>query len=181
MMYRFTPRLLPRPNMNFYLAWKKTSLQKWVSAIYYYCVQKKYKIIKSLKPPGEVLQKLFPNNPTRACLLCCSALCCTTVQVPNQRSLLVWAQKMTAVPCLMPPCFSLAHLGHLDVTAGTHAPESRWWRESQHFSAAELFQPRILKLHMLKHGHVCLEVLPGVPFVVCTLFFLQLEVDKILI
>lgn len=41
MMYRLMPRLLPRPNMNFYLAWKRRSIQKWVSAIYYYCVQRK--------------------------------------------------------------------------------------------------------------------------------------------
>ena len=91
MMYQLMPRLLPRPNMNFYLAWKKRSLQKRVSAIYYCCVPKKK---KSLKPLKKVLQKLLTNDPMRACSLCCAALRWTTVQVPYQRSLLVWPQKM---------------------------------------------------------------------------------------
>lgn len=56
MTYRLMPRMLPRPNMNFYLAWKKRSLQEWVSAIYYYFVLKKKNL---LKPLGKVLQKLL--------------------------------------------------------------------------------------------------------------------------
>lgn len=90
---------------------------------------------------------------------------------------------MTAVPSLTPPppAFSLAHLGHLNVTVGAHVLETCLRRESQHFSAAQLFQPHVLQLHMLKHGHLYLEVLPGMPFVVCMLLFPQLEVDKILI
>lgn len=33
----------------------------------------------------------------------------------------VWPQKITTVPCLTLMPFSLAHLGHLDVTVGTRA------------------------------------------------------------
>lgn len=109
MMYRLMPRLLPRPNMNFYLAWKRRSIQKWVSAIYYYCVQRKKHSCKLLR---KVLQKLLPNDPVRACSLCCTALHWTV----DQRSLLVWPQKMTAVPCLTLLSFSLARLGRLNVT-----------------------------------------------------------------
>lgn len=41
----------------------------------------------------------------------------------------------------------------------------------------KVVQPEVLQLHMLKHGHFCLEVLPEMYFVV----FLQVEVGKILI
>lgn len=82
---------------------------------------------KSLMPLRKVLQKLLPNDPTRAHALCYAVLLWTTVQVPDQKSLLVWFHKMTAVPCLMASPFSWALLGHLDVTVASGVLETCWW------------------------------------------------------
>lgn len=53
--------------------------------------------------------------------------------------------------------------------------------KSQDFFAAERVQPCVLRLHVEKHGYFCLDVLPGAPFMVCLLLFLELELDKVLI
>lgn len=62
MTYQLMPRMLPRPNMNFYLAWKKRSLQEWVSSIYYYCVQKKKNL---LSHSGKFCRSFSFNDPMR--------------------------------------------------------------------------------------------------------------------
>lgn len=117
-MYRLTPRLLLRPNMNFYLAWKKRSLQKQVSAVYYFCVKKTQ---TSFKPHRKVLQKLLLNDPMQACSLCYAALCPGHSVSTRPKKPTGLATESHNSSLSYNPTFLFGSPDHLDVTAGTCA------------------------------------------------------------
>lgn len=127
----------------------------------------------SLKPLGKGLQKLLLIAAKG--LTCCAMLPVARTQRKCQikRARCFGHSKLiTAVLCLMPLPFCLAHLGNLDVTVGlmcqTHTSDGvvdGAWR----FYTVESSQPRVCTPRA--KTQLCLAVLPGIPCMSCTLLF----------